>query len=103
MGRVYDIHRHDIEVAIDLLSLRRRVQDIDQPAFYEPVQYYYAPPSESPPRTISFVSARNNADLAMLVGSICEAFAADSLWEWYDHHTSGNPHVWATRGARRVG
>lgn len=103
MGRVYDIYRYNTELAIDLLSLRKRVQDIDQPPFYEPVQYYYAPPSKSPPRTISFVSARNNADLAMLVGSGCEAFTADSLWEWYNHHTSSNPHVWATRGARRVG
>ncbi|PEN06209.1 hypothetical protein CRI93_10300 [Longimonas halophila] len=103
MGRVYDVYRYDAEVAVDLLSLRKRVQDIDRPAFYEPVQYYYDPPSEPPPRTISFVSARNNADLAMLVGPTCKAFVKDSLWEWHETHTSGNPCVWATRGARRVG
>lgn len=103
MGRVYDMYRYDIEVAVDLLSLRKRVQDIDRPAFYEPVQYYYAPPSQPTPRTISFVSARNNVDIAILIGPTCEAFAEDNLWKWHATHVSNNPYVWATRGARRVG
>lgn len=103
MGRVYSIHRYAPDTAVDLLSLRRRVQDVDHPTFYAPLHRYRDASPRTPPRTLDFVSAYNNADLAVVVGPECEGLVADSMWRWHETHETEDPRLWATRGARRVG
>jgi hypothetical protein len=103
MGRVYDIYRYAPEVAVDLLAMRRYVQDVDRPAFYDPSHRYHDPVPDAPPRSINFINGRMNADVALFVGPECEAFADRSARRWHMTHTSEDPRVWITRGARQVG
>lgn len=103
MGRVYSVHRYSLDIAVDLLSLRRRVQDVDHPTFYAPLQRYRDPPADVPPRTIDFISAMNNTDLAMMVGPKCEGLTGGNMWKWHSTHEADDPRLWTTRGARLVG
>ena len=102
MGTVYYVHRLSADLAVDLLCLRRRFQDMDHEDFLGPYQRFKEPLQKEVPRTVNFISGQNNVDLAMIAGPEAEGVASN-LWDWFRNKESEDPRAWSTRGARLVG
>lgn len=102
MGTVYYVHRLPPDLAVDLLCVRRRFQDMDHEDFLGPYQGYVEPLQTDVPRTVNFVSGQTNIDIAMLAGPDADGVASN-LWKWFRHEETDNVRVWSTRGVRLVG
>ena len=102
MGTLYYVHRLPSDLAVDLLCVRRRFQDMDHEDFLGPYQRYREPLQTEVPRTINFISGYTNIDLAMIAGPEAGGVASN-LWDWFRNKESDNPRIWSTRGACLVG
>lgn len=102
MSTVYYVHRLPPDLAVDLLCVRRRFQDMDHEDLLGPYQRYTEPPQPEVPRTVNFRSGYSNVDIAMLAGPDAEGIAS-SLWGWFCQEETNDVRVWSTRGARLVG
>lgn len=102
MGTLYYVHRLPFDLAVDLLCVRRRFQDMDHEDYLGPYQRYREPLQAEVPRTVNFISGYTNIDLAMIAGPQAGGVASN-LWEWFRNEESDDPRVWSTRGARLVG
>lgn len=102
MGTLYYVHRLSFDLAVDLLCVRRRFQDIDHEDFLGPYQRYRESLQTEIPRTLNFISGYTNIDLGMLAGPDAEGVSSN-LWNWFRHHETDDVRVWSTRGARLVG